>query len=274
MKLNLTKIASYPAPIRLAIFLLALLLVWLPLAVPIYFLNSDPNSVTILTMGLLFILFLILLKIWAKFVYQQPSLLKLYGLEGTRRNRIDFLNGLSLGFCFCLSLFIWEWGLGWLKFQTPSVTLVRLIAEGLLSGLGVALAEELLFRGWLLDELQRDYAPATVLWTNAIIFAILHFIKPLAEIIATFPQFPALILLGLTLVWAKRSRRNRLGICIGIHGGLVWSYYILNVGGIIKYSGQVSPLITGINGNPLAGVMGLLGLTGLAWWMRKSAIAV
>lgn len=248
---------------------------WLPLALPIYlFNNSNPNTVTILAMGLLFVLFLILLKFWSEFVYQQPDFLQFYGLEWTFHNSRDLLKGLAIGFWFCWGLFILEGLLGWLQFKTPSVTLLRIISEGLLSALGISLAEELLFRGWLLAELQRDYSPSTVLWSDASIFALLHFCKPIAEIIRTFPQFPALILLGLTLVWARRAHRNRLGICIGIHGGLVWSYYILNVGQLMEYSGKVSPLITGIDGNPLAGVMGLLGLGLLAWWLRKGAIAV
>ncbi|NJQ97250.1 MAG: CPBP family intramembrane metalloprotease, partial [Hydrococcus sp. CSU_1_8] len=55
--------SSYPAPARLGIFILALLLSWLPFAIPIYLLfKYDPNLTTILTMGLMFIAFLILLR--------------------------------------------------------------------------------------------------------------------------------------------------------------------------------------------------------------------
>ncbi|MGK7877452.1 MAG: lysostaphin resistance A-like protein [Xenococcaceae cyanobacterium] len=272
MKLYFNRIALYPAPVRLGIFLLALLLIWLPVAVPIYLLlSSDPNSVTILSMGLLFIEFLFLLRFWGKNVYKQPQLLKGYGLEWTRQNGIDLLNGLSIGLLFTLGLFCLEGILGWVEFKTPSVVLLRVIGEGLLSALGIGLAEELVFRGWLLDELQRDYSAKTVLWANAIIFALLHFLKPLEEVIRTFAKFPALILLGLTLVWAKRSRRNCLGICIGLHAGLFWGYYILDVGQLVQYTQKVSPWITGVDGNPLAGVMGLLFMGILAVWMRKTS---
>ena len=269
MKPNFHPIAFYPAPLRLGIFLLALLLIWLPLAVPIHLLLSkNPNLVTIVTMGLLFLEFLWLLRFWGKKVYQQPKLLKRYGLTWTRQNGIELLNGLSIGLLFCLGLFAVEGILGWVELRTPSVSLLKVTLEGLLSALGISLAEQLLFRGWLLDELQRDYSPKTVLWTNAVIFALLHFIKPIEEVIRTFVQFPALVLLGLTLVWAKRSHRNRLGICIGLHAGLVWGYYILNVGQLVQSTHQVSPWITGIDGNPIAGAMGLLFLGILAFWMR------
>ena len=133
--------------------------------------------------------------------------------------------------------------------------------------MGVGLAEELVFRGWLLDELERDYSPKVSLCADAVIFAILHFIKPLSEMIRTLPQFPGLVLLGLTLVWGKRSHKNNLGISIGLHGGLVWGYYIINVGKLVQYSDRVSPWITGVDSNPIAGLMGLFLLSILGFWM-------
>jgi hypothetical protein len=39
----------------------------------------------------------------------------------------------------------------------------------------------------------------------------------------------------------------------------------------VKYSNNVSPWITGVDNNPLAGLMGLLFLSVLAFWMRKRA---
>lgn len=264
------RIDLFPAPARLGIFILSLLLLWLPFAVPIYILvSNNPNLVTILTMGLLFILFLFLLRLWNKKVYNNSHWLKRYGLNWTRQNGIDLLNGLSTGLLFTLGLFTLEGILGWVVFQKPSEVLLRVIIEGLVSALAIGLAEELVFRGWLLDELQQDYSPRIALWTNALIFALLHFIKPLEEILRTFPTFPALILLGLTLVLAKRKHSHRLGICIGLHGGLVWGYYILNVGNLIEYTQQVPSFVTGIDGNPIAGIMGLFFLGILAVLNRE-----
>lgn len=222
-------------------------------------------------MGLLAIAFLLFIRFWGKWVYRQPRMFARYGLSLTRGNAIALLNGLSIGLIFVLGLFALMGIPGWLQFQ-PASNLPRVVAEGLLSALGIAFAEELFFRGFLLDELERDYSPSTSLWADAIIFATLHFLKPIAEIFRTFPQFPGLILLGLALVWAKRSRRNHLGIAIGLHAGLVWGYYILNVGQLVQYSDRVSPWITGVDGNPVAGAMGLLGLSFLAVWMRARSL--
>lgn len=223
-------------------------------------------------MGLLFGEFLLLLRFWGIKAYHQPQLLKSYGLEGRRQNGLDLLKGLSIGLLFTFGLFALEGLLGWLKFQTPQVVLPRVILEGFVSALGIGLAEELVFRGWLLDELQRDYSPRASLWADAVIFAVLHFLKPLSEVIRTLPGFPGRLLLGLTLVWAKRSSGGLLGLPIGIHTGLVWGYYILNVGKLVQYSDQVSPWITGVDGDPLAGGMGLLFVSVLAFWMRKRSL--
>ena len=265
----IANIASLPAPIRIGVFLFALLIVWLPLAAPVYFLLDDPNLVTILTMGLMFAVFLWLLRFWGNQIYK-TSLLKRYGLLSTRQNGLEWLKGLSIGLLFTLGLFLLEGLLGWVKL-TFSVN-IKIVAEGLLSAIGIALVEELVFRGWLLDELQQDYSPPVVLWADAVVFALLHFLKPVDEIIRTLITFPALVLLGLTLVWAKRSHRHRLGICIGLHAGLVWGWYIVNVGQLVHNSRQIPAWIIGIDGNPLAGVMGLLFLGGLAGWMRKASI--
>lgn len=271
MKRNITRLAQRPVFIRLGVFVLALLLLWLPLAAPIYWLERDPNWVSILTITLLYGEFILLVRLWGKQVYSQPHLLRHYGLERTRRNGLDLLHGLGIGFIALLSLFGLEGWLGWLTWHPPSVFLPQVILEGLIVSLSFGFAEELLFRGWLLDELQRDYPPRVALWADSLSFALLHFIKPLAAIRRSWPQFPALLLLGLTLVWAKRSRRNRLGLPIGLHAGLVWGYYIINVGQLVRYSGQVPDWITGIDHNPLAGIMGLLFLSSLAFWMRRKA---
>jgi threonine/homoserine efflux transporter RhtA len=87
------------------------------------------------------------------------------------------------------------------------------------------------------------------------------------------PQFAGLVLLGLALVWAKQSRHGRLGLAIGLHAGLVWGNYIINAGQLVQYSGQVPAWVTGIDKNPLAGMMGLLFLSGIALRMRQAAKA-
>lgn len=291
MTFNFSLLATFPTPIRLTLFLLVLLVLWLPLAAPIYWLGEDPNTVSILTLILLYGEFLLLVQFWGKSVYQHPQLLQHYGLKLTKRSGWALLQGLSLGCLSLLTLLILQGKVGWLVWKPASTQFPQIVFEGLLVGLGVGFAEELFFRGWLLDELQRDYHPTLALWVSSLVYAIAHFIKPLTEIYRTALQFPGLVLLGLIFVWAKyviveqttqptvkliqhRSKQLQLpsgniSLSVGLHAGLVWGYYIVNVGERVQYSSQVPHWITGVDQNPLAGVIGLVFVGVLFFGIRK-----
>lgn len=261
---------------RLLALLLMLLVLWLPIALPIALFGPDPNTVTIATMTVLFLEFLALIRYWGRWVHGDRYIFRTYGLVRSRQNGLELLVGLALGLA-CLGLmFGVQARLGWTEWQsTAPLPLLKVILEGALTGLGTGLAEELVFRGWILDELERDYPPRVSLWSSTLLFACLHFIKPIGEIFRTFPQFPGLVILGLALVWAKRSTRDsshprgRLGLSIGLHAGLVWGYYIIHVGGLVAYTEQIPEWMTGIDKNPLAGVVGLVFLTLIAMIMQR-----
>lgn len=240
-----------------------LLLVWLPLALPLYGWLGTGNTGSTITIGLLYIEFVALLKVWGRRVHGQLRPFKTYGLEPSRRNLLELLIGLSLGLFSLGSLFGAETGLGWVTWTASPLSNPQIILEGLIVALAVGWAEELVFRGWLLDELGRDYPSTTALWICSLLFALLHFIRPLAAILQTWPQFLGLVLLGVLLVLAKRLGRGRLGLPIGFHAGLVWGIYLINVADLVVYSNQIPAWITGIDQNPLAGAIGLCFLLGL-----------
>lgn len=235
-------------------------------------------------MGLLFIEFVLLMRWWGSIVYREPQIFQTYGLVWNLPNLRDFLRGWGWGLACLTLMFLLQGSLGWLYWQLPTAEFLRIALEGLLVAIGTGLAEELVFRGWILRELEYDYSPSVALWANSLVFAILHFIKPLPEAIRTFPQFPGLVLLGLILVWMKRSTRSqrrtsvslktqpgRLGRPIGFHAGLIWGYYLLKVGELTRLTNRAPEWLTGIDGNPLAGLVGVTLLAGLAiYWRRRN----
>ncbi len=265
--------ATLPFPLRVGAFLLILAVYWLPIVALSYAFLKDQNTISIVTMSLLFIGFFVLLHFWSRRAYKTPHPLRTYGLVWTQQNGRELLEGFTIAALSLFAMFLVQGLLGWVVWRSSTIPLPLLMLQGLLTGLGTGLGEELIFRGWLLTELERDYRRSVSLWACAVTFAVLHFIRPLNEVIHTSPQFIGLVLLGLMLVWAKRAT-GRLGLSIGLHGGLVWGYYVVNVGNLVEYTRRVPVWVTGINNNPLAGLIGLLFLCGLTFYSwRKSSSA-
>ncbi|MGG6239312.1 CPBP family intramembrane glutamic endopeptidase [Leptolyngbya sp. KIOST-1] len=258
--IQLHKLVHYPAPVRIFCFLLLLALVWVPIALPLYAWLGTDGSLSVIPLVLLYVLFMVWLVPWGRRVHGQAQPLRTHGLGASARYGRELAIGVVVGLVSLGLLFTLEGGLGWLTWQPAPPTLGRIALEGLLVGLGVGLAEELLFRGWLLDELRYDWGFTPALWASGTIYAALHFIKPWEAIVKELPSFPGLLLLGLTLGWARQRTAGRLGLAIGLHGGLVAGYYLIDVGDLAIYTGRVPEWVTGLNQNPLAGAMGVLFL--------------
>jgi uncharacterized protein len=276
LKFRLAHLHVQPAPIRIIVFLMLLAIAWLPMAAGLFLLIPDANTANIVAMVLLFVGFLLWIQYWGRRVHHESRILRSCGFAWDRRSATRLVLGMGLGIASLTLLMLLEAGLGWVRL-TPANLAISVVLEGLLVGLGVGFAEELFFRGWLLDELQRDYPLSPALWANGLIFALLHFLKPVEEMMRTAPAFPGLLLLGMTLVWAKwesagrdrQSPHGYLGLPVGLHGGLVWTSYMFFVGNVVQETERVSAWVTGLEGNPLAGLMGLLFLAGLAAAMRR-----
>ncbi|NJL45196.1 MAG: CPBP family intramembrane metalloprotease [Leptolyngbyaceae cyanobacterium SM2_3_12] len=89
----------------------------------------------------------------ARFI-TEPRPLQAHGLGTSMHHRRELGLGLVIGLISLGLLFTLEGWLGWLTWQPTPANIGRIGLEGLLVGLGVSFAEELLFRGWLLDELR------------------------------------------------------------------------------------------------------------------------
>jgi hypothetical protein len=251
-------------------FVMLLALAWIPVAVLIAIFVSNPSHRDLGFLVWLLIAFLGIVFLWEQWLYQRPAGFGGYGLRFNQGNGALMLQGWLVGSLSLVALFVLEGMLGWLTWQGTSLgRLIGVGMEGVAVAIAVALGEELVFRGWLLNELDRDYSPIVSVWASSLTFAVLHFIKPLNEVIRTFPQFPGLVVLGLILVWARRSSHGYLGLSIGLHGGLVWGYYLIQVGALITIHSDAPERWVGIDQNPLAGGLGLLSLGAIAFWVRQ-----
>lgn len=265
--MNVTKIASFPAPARLGLFLGTLLLIWLPIAVPIYLIWGEASGTWLAI--LIYCEFIALIWWWGRNVEQKLRPYAYYGLVFSWRNWRECAIGLGMGLTSLSLLMLLEVGSGWLSWR-GGADWQGAILPGFLTGIGAGFAEELLFRGWLLTELEKDYSSGRSLVLSSSIFALLHlnFAKLAESFSVVGVQLPGLLLLGMDLVWARRAQLGRLGLAIGLHGGLVWGYYIINTTKLLTPTKAVPEWVTGIGGNPIAGVMGILFLGAIAFTLR------
>ncbi|MEN9202969.1 MAG: CPBP family intramembrane metalloprotease [Thermostichus sp. DG_1_6_bins_120] len=249
----LVRLGSHPFPLRLLIFLGLLALAWLPFVGIGWWLFRDYLWLP------LYGLLLGWIWLWGK---GRGSVgFATYGLDRSWACRRGILQGLGIGCGGLLLLFAVEGWLRWLTWQLVDwESLLGYSLLGLLLGLAVGLVEELFFRGWMLQEMALDYGMAAAAWGSSLIFAMAHFLKPLPEILTTWPQFPGLVFMGLLLVQARRWTDNKLGLSLGLHAGWVWGITWVNNLNWIDYTGRAPEWVTGIGGNPLAGVMGILFL--------------
>lgn len=244
-----------PAPLRIFGFLLVLALLWAPFSLPIQWLIKDQNLVSLITMPILYLLFLGLLQVW-----RDGRLLKRYGMRRAKAWIYEWLGGLGIGYGLVLLMYELQGVLGWVQWFNPTKSMPLLMLEGFVIAALIALAEEIFFRGWLLDELSRNCKANTALVTTSAIYAVVHGLR----IVPASVQWISLALLGWALGMSKRLTGDRLGLSAGIHGGLVWCYYVLNVGQLFQYTNKVPVWVTGFEKNPLAGVVGILTMLGLA----------
>jgi len=190
-----------------------------------------------------------------------------YGFVGDISILGSLLLGLSLGVISLTIVFIGQFWLGWCKWQESNFKLVLPnLLPILLIALLVGVIEELVFRGFLLTELGREYPIWLAAVLSSLIFALLHLVWEQRE---TIPQLPGLWLMGMVLVLARFADRGNLGIAWGLHAGWVWAIATLDTTELITYTDKVSEWFTGKNKKPLAGLAGIFCvlLSGAILWL-------
>lgn len=180
--------------------------------------------------------------------------------------------GFSLGVLSLVILFAIQTALGWVSWQSADrQQLTSVLLPTLLLALWISGTEELVFRGFVLTQLQQDYAFGLAAVISSLIFALLHLVWEQQE---TLPQLPGLWLMGMVLVLARWVDGGSLGLAWGLHTGWVWAIASLDSLQMINYTGISSEWVTGKNGKPLAGATGILCLllTGGFLWLINGVV--
>ena len=230
------------------------LLGWL-LASPLLAIGVEKAQISLIGTVFTFILFIISMPKWFEIRWGLQNTWIILGINKVEKegNRLSyFLKGLLYSIIL-LSLILIpiisnEWG-NWLGMFSYKVLL-----NCLLLIVGIGFAEELVFRGWLLEELKIQYGFKKAIILQALIFSIAHvgFNLPFWQMLSILL---GLFLLGILLSLLRIKDNNSLWGCAGFHGGLVGIWFLTN-NGLINISKEAPVWLVGYgapNTNPLGG---------------------
>lgn len=249
------------ALLKIAAFFIAWSALWLPLAIPIATLLKwrPPKPLAAeQKLPLLAALYLIApLVLWGASWVDGVSFSN-YGLDWKFTVLKSLGMGLGLGVLSLIIVFLGQWRLGWIEWHLENLPqLTQIFLPILFLGLGIGAIEELIFRGFLLNTLAKDYSVWIAAAISSIIFALLHLVWEQQE---TLPQLPGLWLMGMVLVLARQVDGGSLGLAWGLHTGWIWGLTCLDTAAILSYTDQGPIWMTGLGKKPLAGVAGIFCL--------------
>ena len=229
------------------------------LAIPIGLSGLDEESVSLIGTIFTFLIFLFSLPKWFEIRWGLKNTWKLLGINNIDSNRksiLSFMRGFFLS-SILISLIIipiigTKWGY-WIGKISPDIFL-----NAILLVIGVGFAEELIFRGWLLEELKKQFGLKKAILSQALIFSIVHigFDLPFLQMISILT---GLFLLGILLSLIRLKDSNCLWGSVGLHGGLVGLWFITN-NGLLDISKDSPRWLVGpgtMNTNPLGGIFGI-----------------
>jgi membrane protease YdiL (CAAX protease family) len=256
-------LARFPSSslLRVVVFLLVWVIFWLPIAIPLAkFLQWNPHQPLSIgqKLSLMTPLYIIApLLIWGIGQVEGVSFTE-YGLSWTPQLFISLLLGFGLALGGLVIVFGVEGLLDWIQWHPENIKqLLTTSPPILVLGLWIGVTEELIFRGFFLNELRQDYPLAIAAAVSSGVFALLHLVWEQEK---TLPQLPGLWVMAMVLVGARLVDHGSLGLAWGLHAGWIWGLSSLDAAGLMGYTGKGPAWMTGFGEQPLAGIAGIICL--------------
>ena len=241
---------------------------WLA-AVPLTLLGLPTDQLSLTGTVLSFVLFLLVMPRWAALRWSEPRPWAALGIRGAKPQEqpapaAALLKGLLIaaGLLTVITSIVLIQGSGNWRGEVDATHLVNAV----LLCLGVGFAEELIFRSWLWAELNQMIGPRRGALAQACIFSLVHTRFNLG-LAAMSGLLVGLFLLGMVLAKQRQADRGSLWGCIGLHGGLVSGWFLLQ-NSLLELDPQAPSWLIGPGGNqanPLGGLIAIASLTSLLW---------
>ncbi len=237
-----------------------------------YIFNRDisPNNLSIIGTILTFILFLSVLPSWGRVRWKTNHFWASIGLDF--KNKLLALKIFFSGFIFSalllFVLFLFFFFCGWVD-RIDNIKFIELL-NAILLIVGIVFAEEVVFRGWLIEEMVLLFGLRRGIIYQSIIFSLAHYRSDIG-LLALIPFLGGLFLFGLVLTLRRTIDKGSIWGCIGLHGGLVGIWYLFDCGMII-FSVDTPYFLLGPSQymvNPIGGIIGITILLIIIFIQRR-----
>ncbi len=213
------------------------------LSQPLLLFNFEKENLSLIGTIITFLLFIFLLPYWFYIKQNKSSAWVLLGINKDKflKNFLNFFQGILFALVLIILILVPLFQknyISWIGEFSPSILLNSIVL-----GLGVGFAEEIIFRGWLLEELKFEYGTKISIALQAIVFSFVHNLSN--EIFWNILGLRlGFILLGIFLSLVRIRDKGSLWNCIGIHGGLVGIWFFIN-NGLIEFKENTPSFLSG-----------------------------
>ena len=257
-------VQSKPRWIGTLFFIPFLYLVGWLLVLPLRFLSISYQNISLIGTILTFVFFMLLLPKWIRIRWKEKQPFQLLGLQrGKVKERPNIFLAISRGIAYAfgllsliiIPLLISPWG------NFTGLPSFSIIGDSIFLFILVGFAEEIIFRGWLYEELNQYFKSKFSIYLQAIIFSLVH-IKFDQDLSSSFRLIVGLFLLGLFLALRRKLDKGSIWGSMGLHGGLVGGWFIVE-NGLIEISSTTPSWLVGpnyINQNPISSEIAIITL--------------
>tara|TARA_B100000965_G_scaffold374600_1_gene366016 strand:+ start:646 stop:1527 length:882 start_codon:yes stop_codon:yes gene_type:complete len=190
------------------------------------------NNLSIIGTIITFLLFITILPSWGSVRWKTNHFWLSIGLDVENKFKAikTFFSGFQFSFFLLLIFFIFVYSCGWVE----SINYIKINAflNAIFLTISIAFAEEIIFRGWLMEEMVILCGLKRGIIFQAAIFSIAHYRSDIG-LLALIPFLSGLFLFGLLLTLRRTYDKGSLWGCIGLHGGLVGIWYLFDSGMVI-----------------------------------------
>ena len=210
---------------------------------PLLLFNFEEENLSLIGTIITFLLFIFLIPYWFYIKRNESSAWLFLGITKDKflKNIVNFSKGILFALVLIILILVPLFQknyISWIGEFSPIILL-----NSILLGLGVGFAEEIIFRGWLLEELKCEYGTKISIALQAIVFSFVHNLSN--EIFWDMVGLRiGFILLGIFLSLVRIRAQGSLWNCIGIHGGLVGIWFFIN-NGLIEFKEYTPSFLVG-----------------------------